>query len=145
MPSPTAARVCRSRRGGIMQGSVARKGKWILARKRLDVFLGYLHPDREQAGERYEQIRRILVTLFKCNGCPSAADAVDETIDRVIAAWERSRSTISWGSMIPLLQAVTSFLSRCPCVLPCGRNRGCRSRGIRVPQREERSSTWRGI
>jgi len=67
-----------------MQGSVARKGKWILARKRLDVFLGYLHPDREQAGERYEQIPRILVTLFKCNGCPSAEDAVDETIDRVI-------------------------------------------------------------
>jgi hypothetical protein len=55
--------------------------------------------DREQAGERYEQIRRTLVIFFRCDGCPSADEAVDETIDRVFGTWETSKWAISRRSV----------------------------------------------
>jgi RNA polymerase sigma factor (sigma-70 family) len=67
-----------------MEGSTAEREKWTLTRDRLEVFLNHLHEDREQAGQAYEQIRRKLVTFFRCNGCSCAEDLVDETIDRVI-------------------------------------------------------------
>jgi DNA-directed RNA polymerase specialized sigma24 family protein len=40
-------------------------------------------PDRQRAGERYEQMHRHLVTLFRNRGVTSAEEAADETINRV--------------------------------------------------------------
>jgi RNA polymerase sigma factor (sigma-70 family) len=85
-----------------MQGSVARREKWILTKEALEVFFDYLHADREQAGERYEQIRRTLVIFFRCNGCPNAEDAVDETIDRVI----RRVGEVEVGNLMPFIKGV---------------------------------------
>jgi RNA polymerase sigma factor (sigma-70 family) len=46
--------------------------------------LNWLHPDREQAGRKYEDIRRRLIRIFVHRGCASAEDLADETIIRVV-------------------------------------------------------------
>jgi DNA-directed RNA polymerase specialized sigma24 family protein len=48
-----------------------------------DHMLAWLHPDREQAGERYEEIRRRLIKIFAGRGCWEAEDLADETLRRV--------------------------------------------------------------
>ena len=46
-------------------------------------FLGHLSPNREQAGVRYEQLRRRLTSLFVYRRCASPEELADETLDRV--------------------------------------------------------------
>ncbi len=46
--------------------------------------LNWLHPDREQAGRKYEDIRRRLIRIFIHRGCALAEDMADETIIRVV-------------------------------------------------------------
>jgi RNA polymerase sigma factor (sigma-70 family) len=57
---------------------------WELTRKAFDRFLDWLDADREQAGRKYEAIRRGLIALFNCRGCSTAEDLADETINRAI-------------------------------------------------------------
>ncbi len=45
--------------------------------------LSWLDPDRERAGQRYEKIRRRLITILAARGCAEAEALADETIDRV--------------------------------------------------------------
>ena len=45
--------------------------------------LTWLNPDREQAGQRYEEIRRRLIKIFAHYGCWEAEDLADETLRRV--------------------------------------------------------------
>jgi RNA polymerase sigma factor (sigma-70 family) len=47
-------------------------------------FLSWLHPDREEAGKKYEGIRRHLIVILTCRGCAEPEDLADETINRVI-------------------------------------------------------------
>lgn len=47
-------------------------------------FLVWLDPDRELAGQKYENIRLRLTKLFFHRGCFNAEELADETIDRVI-------------------------------------------------------------
>lgn len=42
-----------------------------------------LHPDRDEAGKMYEEIRRRLVRLFEWRGCACPEELTDETFDRV--------------------------------------------------------------
>ena len=50
-----------------------------------DRFLAWLDADPEQAGGKYEDIRRKLIRFFLCRGCGvDAEDLADRTIDRVI-------------------------------------------------------------
>lgn len=42
-----------------------------------------LDPERERAGEKYEDLRRRLIKFFEWNSCFPAEDLVDETLDRV--------------------------------------------------------------
>ena len=42
-----------------------------------EALLAMLHPDRETAGERYEDIRRRLVRLFEWRGCARSGVAGD--------------------------------------------------------------------
>lgn len=46
--------------------------------------LEWLDQDREQAGVRYEAIRRRLIRIFISRGCYHAEEMADETINRVI-------------------------------------------------------------
>jgi DNA-directed RNA polymerase specialized sigma24 family protein len=47
-------------------------------------FLNWLNPDPDQAGEKYEAIRRRLIKIFACRGCDCSEHLADETINRVI-------------------------------------------------------------
>ncbi|MFY9554259.1 MAG: hypothetical protein WAV20_02955 [Blastocatellia bacterium] len=58
--------------------------QWDISQDAFDKFLTWLNPDREQAGAKYEDIRRRLIKIFACRGCPSCEDLADETINRVI-------------------------------------------------------------
>ncbi len=57
---------------------------WELTAEAFERFLGWLDADREQAGRKYEAIRRGLMALFNCRGCSAAEDLADETINRAI-------------------------------------------------------------
>ena len=45
--------------------------------------LARLDPDRERAGEKYEELRRTLVKFFEWRGAPFPEDQADETFNRV--------------------------------------------------------------
>jgi RNA polymerase sigma factor (sigma-70 family) len=53
-----------------------------------DAMMEWLDHDREQAGARYELIRRVLIRIFVCRGCSDAEDLADLTINRVIVKAE---------------------------------------------------------
>ena len=48
-----------------------------------DALLAWLNPERGMAGQRYEEIRRRIVKILVCRGCPVSEDLADEAIDRV--------------------------------------------------------------
>lgn len=58
--------------------------QWDITQDAFDNFLTWLDPDREQAGRKYEDIRRKLIKIFACRGCSVSEDLADETINRVI-------------------------------------------------------------
>ena len=47
-------------------------------------FLVWLDPNPDEAGKKYENIRRKLIKIFVCRGCNCPEDLSDETINRVI-------------------------------------------------------------
>jgi DNA-directed RNA polymerase specialized sigma24 family protein len=59
------------------------KKDWILTQELFDELLDWLNPDRELAGQEYEDIRRRLIKLFTCRHCHEPEDLADETINRV--------------------------------------------------------------
>jgi DNA-directed RNA polymerase specialized sigma24 family protein len=71
-----------------MEGMSVRPERWTLTQQALDTFLVRLGPDRDKAGQTYEEFRRKLVTFFRVNGCWEAEDLVDTTLDRVIRRLE---------------------------------------------------------
>lgn len=66
-----------------------------LTEKMFDKLLGWLDPDRDQAGSKYEEIRRRLIKFFTCRGCYEAEDLADETISRVMFKVEEIAPTYS--------------------------------------------------
>lgn len=59
------------------------KKNWVLSQEAFDALLEWLSSDREQAGLKYEAIRRRLITIFTGRGCYEVEDLADETINRV--------------------------------------------------------------
>jgi len=59
------------------------KQKKPLTQEAFDYLLAWLDADRERAGEKYENIRRRLIMIFTCRGCPDAEELADESINRV--------------------------------------------------------------
>ena len=49
-----------------------------------NALLTWLDPDRERAGQKYEEIRNSLIHIFQWRGACDAEDLADETITRVI-------------------------------------------------------------
>ena len=47
------------------------------------LLLNSLDPDRERAGTRYEDLRRVLIRFFEWRGAPFPEEHADETFDRV--------------------------------------------------------------
>jgi|SRR5215831_4239382 len=56
---------------------------WVLTQDAFNALLSWLDPNREVAGQKYEDIRRRLITIFSCRGCAEPEDLADETINRV--------------------------------------------------------------
>ncbi|HJP90740.1 MAG TPA: hypothetical protein VJ875_02220 [Pyrinomonadaceae bacterium] len=50
-----------------------------------DKLLLWLDPDRDKAGEKYEKIRKRVISFFSCRGCWEADDLADKTINVVIS------------------------------------------------------------
>lgn len=61
------------------------RSEWDVSPEAFAAFLGWLDPDREKAGRKYEEIRSRLIKVFVCRGCHCPEDLADETINRVIA------------------------------------------------------------
>lgn len=57
--------------------------EWGLTEEAFNGLLNSLSPDREQAAEMYEEIRRKLVIFFEFRGCPYPQEQTDITINRV--------------------------------------------------------------
>ena len=53
------------------------------SRTDFDALLSWLDSDRDQAGRKYEAIRRRLIKFFTCRGRTDAEDLADDTITRV--------------------------------------------------------------
>lgn len=70
-----------------------------------DLLLAALHPDRDRAGEAYEQLRARLVKFFSWEGCLHPEDWADEVLARVA-------SKIEAGEQILHLTAYTSGVAR---------------------------------
>lgn len=60
-----------------------RKEKWSLTREAFDGLLASLNPDRDRAGQIYQEIRDHLIRMFVWRGCSQAEEYADETINRV--------------------------------------------------------------
>jgi DNA-directed RNA polymerase specialized sigma24 family protein len=59
--------------------------------------LDRLDPDRLRAGERYEQLRRVLIRFFEWRGAPYPEEHADETFDRVSRKLEMDVSIANIG------------------------------------------------
>lgn len=59
-----------------------RKG-WDLTQEAFDELLAWLHPDPEEAAQKYEAIRNRLIRIFMHRGCTTAEDLADKTINQV--------------------------------------------------------------
>lgn len=81
------------------------KTEWTLTREAFDNLLSWLKPDRDEAGQRYEEIRRKLIRFFTCRGCCNPEDLADKTITRVIKAME-SKTAEYKGEPIAFFYAV---------------------------------------
>lgn len=59
------------------------KDSVTITKENFDALLDWLDQDRENAGRKYEKIRRRLTWIFTCRGCHEAEELADETINRV--------------------------------------------------------------
>lgn len=60
------------------------KNRANLTQASFDRLLGWLDPDRELAGQKYEEIRSRLIKVLVRRGCNCAEELTDESINRVI-------------------------------------------------------------
>jgi DNA-directed RNA polymerase specialized sigma24 family protein len=60
------------------------ESRWSLTQEGLERLLAWLGPDRDSAGDRYEDVRHRLIRIFTQRGCHEAEDLADETINRVV-------------------------------------------------------------
>lgn len=66
-----------------MDGPSTLKKDWTVTKEAFDRLLQQLDPDRDRAGEVYEQIRGKLTKFFQWRGVSTPDDYADRTIDRV--------------------------------------------------------------
>src|SRR5262245_60596415 len=80
----TSACFAGSSKSDVVNGSPSNKKDWEPNQESLDNLLGWLSSDRDEAGRKYEEVRRRLVRIFVCRGCIDAEDLADEAINRVM-------------------------------------------------------------
>jgi DNA-directed RNA polymerase specialized sigma24 family protein len=70
------------------------KKSWTLTQGAFDLLLLQFDSDRQEAGKKYEALRRKLVKSFQWRGCTSAEDLADETINRVARNLETGETVL---------------------------------------------------
>jgi DNA-directed RNA polymerase specialized sigma24 family protein len=70
---------------------VMSQAKWELTKSAFDKFLECLDPDRDRAGEKYEQLRSRLISYFEWRDCPFPEESADETINRIVRKISRGQ------------------------------------------------------
>ena len=76
-----------------------------------DNFLQWLDPDRERAGEKYNEIRRSLIKIFSWKGCSDAEFLADQTLDRVMSRVPELRRTYSGNPSLYIYGVAKKVLS----------------------------------
>ncbi len=69
------------------------KKNFVLTQNDFDNLLAWLSADREEAGAKYEEIRKGLTTFFRFRGCSDPDALADETINRVATKVSAFNST----------------------------------------------------
>ncbi len=64
-------------------GARAVRTDWSLTAESFETFLGWLSPSREDAGRKYEQLRKQLIKFFEWRGCHTPEELSDEAVNRV--------------------------------------------------------------
>jgi len=73
--------------------------KWTLTQEAFDKLLASFAPDRDEAAQKYLEVRENLIRLFTWRGCPFPEDHADETFNRVarkISEGEEVRNTAAY-------------------------------------------------
>jgi RNA polymerase sigma factor (sigma-70 family) len=83
---------------------------WELTREEFERFLHWLDPDREQAGRKYEAVRRGLIAIFNSRGCLTAEDLADETINRAIRQLSEIEDTYE-GDPAKYIHGIARFVA----------------------------------
>jgi DNA-directed RNA polymerase specialized sigma24 family protein len=60
---------------------------------RFNPFLSWLSSDREEAGRKYEDMRRRLIFMLECRGCNRAEEIADVALDRFMKRLPEIRDT----------------------------------------------------
>jgi RNA polymerase sigma factor (sigma-70 family) len=84
--------------------------EWELTREAFERFLDWLDADREQAGLKYETIRRGLIAIFHGRGCFATEDLADETINRAIRQLSSIESSYE-GDPAKYLHGIARFVA----------------------------------
>jgi DNA-directed RNA polymerase specialized sigma24 family protein len=82
-----------------------------ITQEQFDQLLDWLNPDRQQAAERYEWIRKRLVKIFVCRGSSTPEELADRTINRVARKLPEIRATYV-GEPAHYFCGVASFIFR---------------------------------
>lgn len=85
------------------------KPPWDPTQEAFNAMLRWLGGSPEESGRAYEIIRRRLIALFICRGCPNAEDLADETINRVMRATQKE-SFIYEGAPIRYFYGVAKMV-----------------------------------
>ena len=80
----------------------------VLTPENFDALLEWLSPDREQAGDSYEEIRRGLIRFFRFRGCADSHILADETINRVAG----KLSTFDFSANVKKISFFYGFASK---------------------------------
>jgi DNA-directed RNA polymerase specialized sigma24 family protein len=86
-----------------------------LTQEGFDQLLAQLDNDRQQAGTKYEALRRRLVKLFEWRGCSFPEDLADDTINRVarnLEAGEKVRDLAAYCAGVARLVFLESLRTR---------------------------------
>jgi len=66
---------------------------------RFNLFLSWLSSDRDEAGRKYEDMRRRLIFMLECRGCNRAAEIADVALDRFMKRLPEIRDTYQGDPM----------------------------------------------
>jgi DNA-directed RNA polymerase specialized sigma24 family protein len=87
------------------------RNKWALTPEALNLLLSWLHPDRDQAGLKYQEIREKMIKRFMHLGCPEPEELANRTMDRVARKLPKIIDTYE-GEREPYFYSVAYFIYR---------------------------------